>query len=111
MPKFELNQEFYPDLEDFTFFRKVTQLRELFGSTYPEQLETKKQLDDAVSLLQTGRPNPLDGRLNLRQCYAGEYVSCTFRATGDLPSQELTPYKEVTLPSECVSLNRPGFED
>jgi hypothetical protein len=92
---FELKVEFYPHLEDFTFFREVTQLRELFGETYPEQLIRKVELDDAVCLKQANRPSSLDGRLNLTQCYAGKYVSCTFRATGRLPSQELTPYRET----------------
>jgi hypothetical protein len=84
--KFEIDAPFYPNLEDFTFYEKVGNLKKLFAQPAPENLTDERQRDEAVRL----RPRTAvmleeafqDGRLHLSRCFGGEFASLTFRATG-----------------------------
>jgi hypothetical protein len=91
VPKYELRANFYRDIEDFTFFEKSTELQELFGGTYSEEVTSKLQLDEAARLKLKESETHIDGRLNLSRCFAGEFVSCSFRADRT-PEEGLYPY-------------------
>lgn len=92
MPEKDLEQEFYEDMQDVTFFLPPRQLGGI-GSEL-----TKKQIDATVTLRSPTTRSEVTGRLNASSCFNGEWMSCTFRATSHIPPN-VTPYHTAYDPA------------
>jgi hypothetical protein len=107
MSPFKVKQSVYREIEDFTFYIKREELAEklktlpLDPSMPPEPAcassflitnDNKEcQKDDTARLDPDFDAPGTNGRLSLCSCFAGRYVSCTFRPSGVSEREDVLP--------------------